>query len=436
MRRFSFIRSLTVGLVILLIASPAAADSNPLGQRARADCAPHPDIDAGPTEDIPLGLRGTIDAHLADERLRGAGLGFSLWIEGYGEVEAIAADLRLRPASNQKMLTAAAAFEILGADYRLETRVVGDGPIAGGVLDGDVYLVGGGDATLASTRGTHSLATLAAAVRAAGITRITGRVLGDESRYDDKREANGWLALNIPASMGSLSALTVDQNRYRADWPFIAEPTPHNASLFAAALREAGVAVEGGSDEGIAPPGAAPITSRSSAPVRDLVAVMLTDSHNMIAEMLTKEMGLVTSGVGSTVAGVAAMRAIMARLCIRESIIQHDGSGLSHANARSARGWRALLHTALDRPWGDLFLDGLAVAGETGTLRSRFVGTSAQGNLRAKTGTINGIRALSGVMTTAGQRTVVFSAIVDSGNPRAGMAAIDDLLVAVAADQS
>ena len=70
-------------------------------------------------------------------------------------------------------------------------------------------------------------------------------------------------------------------------------------------------------------------------------------------------------------------------------------------------------------------------------LQRRFIETAAAGNLRAKTGTITGIRALSGMMTTTGGRRVFFSAIVDDDtNPRASMAAIDDLLVAVAEDES
>ena len=227
-----------VGMVpVCVTAAEAPFEPEALAVRS---CRPRPDISAPGAEVPPRALLATINEHLDDVRLDGAGLGLSLWIEGYGEVEAVAADLRLKPASNQKLLTAMTAFEILGPGHRLETQVMTTGLLVNGVLDGDVYLVGGGDATLAS-RGGHSLATLATAVRSAGVERITGNVLGDESRFDDLRQAIGWREYNIPSSMGSLSALTVDENRYRADWPFIEEPTPHNAAAFAAALGEAGV---------------------------------------------------------------------------------------------------------------------------------------------------------------------------------------------------
>ncbi len=442
--RHSTIRHAATAIVTLALvaAVPGLARAStpgpfePEGQAVR-DCPPHPDIWGPVAERVPGALVAAIDEALADERLHNVGLGLSIWVEGYGEVEAVNGDLRLKPASNQKLLTAISALEVLGPDYRLETKVVTDGLLANGVLDGDLYLVGGGDATLTSA-GDHSLATLAAAVRDAGVRSIGGRILGDESHFDDLREAVGWRELNIPESMGSLSALTVDENRYRADWPFIAEPTPYNAALFRVALDAAGVDVTGVvATEGTAPSGAAEVARLRSPPVRSLVAEMLTESDNMIAEMLTKEMGLVTSGVGSTVDGVAAMRQVVADLCLANSVLQHDGSGLSHANARSARGWRSLLQAAQTRPWWPLLLDGLAVAGETGTLERRFVDTAAAGNLRAKTGTISGIRALSGVMTTAGGRRVIFSVIVDDDvDPRGAMAAIDDLLVVLAEDES
>ena len=143
---------------------------------------------------------------------------------------------------------------------------------------------------------------------------------------------------------------------------------------------------------------------------------------NMIAELTTKEIGLVVHGQGSTVAGVRAARQVVTMLCVRGSTIQHDGSGLSHANARSARSWVELLQSAQSQEWWQHLYDGLPIAGVSGTLERRFVDTAAEDNLRAKTGSINRLRALSGIFTTAGGRQVFFSAIVDAQNPRPGIA--------------
>jgi D-alanyl-D-alanine carboxypeptidase/D-alanyl-D-alanine-endopeptidase (penicillin-binding protein 4) len=240
----------------------------------------------------------------------------------------------------------------------------------------------------------------------------------------------------IPAWVGSLSSVMVDENRYRADWAFIADPAASNGELFAGALATAGVRVAGEVRRGTAPQGAAVVARLRSAPVRDLVAEMLTESDNTIAEMLVKEIGYRTSGVGSTAAGIRSMTSVVQSLCMPRSILQQDGSGLSHGNARSARDWRRLLQSAQSRPWWNDLVAGLAVAGETGTLERRFVDTAAEGNLRAKTGSITGLRSLSGVMTTAEGRRVFFSAIVDADEPRVPLAAIDDVLVLVAEDES
>lgn len=433
------IRLRTAALSLALAIAPAAT-SPPIGpfEPEAAEirsCVVHPDVRAVAAETPPPELVETIEAGLADERLQGAGLGFSLWIEGYGEIASRTADLRLRPASNQKLLTAMAVLEILGPGAMLETKVVTDGLVAGGTLQGNLYLVGGGDPTVAST-GSHSLEALAAAVRNAGIRRVNGAIIADESRYDDLRMVSTWNGVPVPAWVGSLSAVMVDENRYRADWPFIAEPAAANAQLFDDTLRAAGVSVTGDATVGTAPSDAATVTRILSPPMRDLTAVMLTDSNNTVAEMLVKAIGHRHRGVGSTASGVAAMADVVKSLCVQRSILQQDGSGLSHGNARSARDWRRLLQQAQTRPWWDDFVAGLAVAGETGTLQRRFVDTAAQDNLRAKTGSINGLRSLSGILTTAGGRRVFFSAIVDADEPRVPMTAIDDLLVAIAESEA
>ena len=435
--RTSTARRLIAACSIALIVVPSgfvAAPFEPEGAAIRS-CRPHPDVRSLPEQPAPVELLATLDAALADDRLRGAGLGMSVWIEGYGEVVAMNPDLRLRPASNQKLLTAMAALELIGPDTVLETVVATDGLATSGVLDGDLYLVGGGDPTLTAD-GDHSLATLAAAVRSAGIARITGSVVVDESRYDDHRTVVGWGGMPIPAWVGSLSALIVDENRYSADWSFIADPATANGTAFTDALAAAGVTVAGHVRRGVLPAVAATVASLDSAPIRAIVAEMLTESDNTFAELLVKEIGYRTEGIGSTAAGIRAMTGVVKALCMPRSILQQDGSGLSHGNARSARDWRRLLQSAQSRPWWEDFVAGLAIAGETGTLERRFVDTAAQGNLRAKTGSITGLRSLSGIMTTAGGRRVFFSAIVDAGVPRVPLAAIDDLLVAVAEDES
>ena len=110
-----------------------------------------------------------------------------------------------------------------------------------------------------------------------------------------------------------------------------------------------------------------------------------------------------------------------------------DGSGLSRGNVRSAREWRTILQAARDEAWWPAFADGLPVAGRTGTLAGRFRGTAAEGNVRAKTGTIIGGSALSGYGTTASGRPFVFSVVVNGPGAERSAGAIDTLVAAVAA---
>jgi len=98
------------------------------------------------------------------------------------------------PASNMKIVTMAAAAETLGWDYRFETRLVAEGEIRDGTLHGDLRVIGGGDPSVAS----HDFAASplfrdwAGVLRAAGITRVTGRLIGDDNAFDDEMLGAGW----------------------------------------------------------------------------------------------------------------------------------------------------------------------------------------------------------------------------------------------------
>ena len=111
-------------------------------------------------------------------------------------------DTPLIPASTLKLLTASVALDVLGADHKYTTTVQAAAAPVGGVVNGDVWLVGGGDPLLA----THDylgmfrhppdpvtpLESLADSIVAAGVTQITGRIVGDESRYDAERYVPSW----------------------------------------------------------------------------------------------------------------------------------------------------------------------------------------------------------------------------------------------------
>jgi D-alanyl-D-alanine carboxypeptidase/D-alanyl-D-alanine-endopeptidase (penicillin-binding protein 4) len=350
----------------------------------------------------------------------------------------------LIPASNVKLLTATAVLDRLGPAARLTTSVEAARPVAG-VVDGDLYLVGGGDPLLrtpgyAAALGPDqtlytSLAQLAAQVGAAGVQVITGAVVGDESRFDSMRTVATWSpAYAAEGDVGPLSALEVnDGAASSAPAPtgaraaaspqqaaLAANPAVRAAATFTTLLRADGVRVQGSPNTGKAPPGTPVLTTISSPPLAQEVDAMLTVSDDTAAELFTKEIGYQADGSGTTAAGVAAIRADLARdgLPVAQ-VVLYDGSGLD----RNDRLTCSFLDADLQRLGaGSVVGRGLPIAAQTGTLRGRLAGTPAAGRLRAKTGTLDDVSALSGfVLPRAGTavpgtglgQPVTFSLIVN-----------------------
>ena len=177
----------------------------------------------------------------------------------------------------------------------------------------------------------------------------------------------------------------------------MAEPALANAELVRRALSARGIAVTGPTGYATMPATGAAVATLPSATIAELVRDMLQRSDNQIADLLLKEVGFATVGLGSLPNGAAATAEALSSLCVPLYGRVDDGSGLSRGNVRSAREWRTILQAARDEAWWPAFADGLPVAGRTGTLAGRFRGTAAEGNVRAKTGTIIGGSALVGL---------------------------------------
>jgi len=345
----------------------------------------------------------------------------------------------LIPASNEKVLVAAAALEELGPRHRYTTTVEARSPANGrGVIDGDLWLVGGGDPVLSTRRYARSserqgqahtsLETLADRVAADGVTEVRGRILGDESRYDATRYVDAWPSRFIDQNQtGPLSALSVNDGYVDfEDVEFddlnvpATDPPTHAAQVFEDLLAQRGVRVTGGAGAGTAPQQTVVIAEVASAPLRDIVAQFLTWSENQTAEMVLKEVGFARSGQGSTASGAAAVEEILteAGFDLTGSDVV-DGSGLAGSNRVTC----GLLHAVLaDAGVGSPLVRGLAVAGRSGTLGELatqfpnlpdFSGTPIEGRLRAKTGSLNEVRALSGVVTVPEADDLTFSLLVN-----------------------
>jgi len=165
-------------------------------------------------------------------------------------------------------------------------------------------------------------------------------------------------------------------------------------------LTARGVAIDGGASASTsaAPAGAREIAGVTSAPLRDIVGEMLTDSNNETAELLTRELGVRREHDGTTAAGTHAITTVLDALGVPVAGVElHDGSGLAHDDRITCRTLMGVLGVA-SRPRLHAVLDGLAIAGRTGTLVGRFGGTALVDRLRAKTGHISGVVGLAGVV--------------------------------------
>ncbi|MGJ7906037.1 D-alanyl-D-alanine carboxypeptidase/D-alanyl-D-alanine endopeptidase [Actinopolyspora sp. H202] len=155
-------------------------------------------------------LRADLDQILSDPRLAGASVGVVVRDPVTDRIlYRRSPDRRLIPASNAKLFTAAAALEALGPDFRFDTRVLATGEQQAGVLSGDLYLRGGGDPTMSA----GDYRALADRVAESGVRVVRGDVLADDSYFDDRALANGWMAVDEPYYYAApISALTVAPN--------------------------------------------------------------------------------------------------------------------------------------------------------------------------------------------------------------------------------
>ena len=281
------------------------------------------------------------------------------------------------------------------------------------MIRGDLWVVGSGDPELNAT----SMARLAAAVHAAGITRITGGVVGDTSAFTREWWAPGWVPGLSRSYVTRTTALAFNGNTGGG------LPEEAAAASLTAALRAQEIEVAGEPTAGEAPGGLEPVARIGSRPLRDLLSVQNHGSVNFYAETLLKAIGAdANGGVGSTEAGARAVQAWAEAHGVGPG---RDGSGLSHQDLVSAQGLATLLLLAQEEPWGRVLDASLAPSGD-GTLEGRLIGIPVS----AKTGTLfeTPVSSLSGYVTdTAGTR-VAFS-VLSRGLDKGTAIEIEDAIV-------
>jgi D-alanyl-D-alanine carboxypeptidase/D-alanyl-D-alanine-endopeptidase (penicillin-binding protein 4) len=309
-------------------------------------------------------------------------------------------DVSRIPASVNKLYTTAAALTRYGAEGQLTTEVLGDVALEDGVLDGNLYLRGGGDPSFSQAEARGFARVLAGS----GLTHVEGRVVGDESRFDSLRGGpdSGY---GVSSWVGPLSGLPFNHGLTLARRArFQRQPPLYTAQIFTRELRRAGVTVRRAARAGLTPAGAVLLGEWASPRMSVLIRHTNRPSDNYMAETLLKALGADFGGAGTTAAGAAVASGEAAEHGAAPTMV--DGSGLSRQNRTTPRDVVELL-MGMDR--GELaepMLISLSVAGKSGTLSERMRGTAAQGRCRGKTGTLNGISNLAGICRSrSGART-------------------------------
>ena len=322
------------------------------------------------------------------------------------------AEQPVAPASVQKILTATVAWRVLGPNFRFVTTVKAD-------TAGNVWLVGGGDPTLTRAPGNNyydsesSLAELSEqtviGVREKNLP-VPHTLHIDTSRYEAFRE---WDESWRPGSwalgyVAPVTSLMVDGDR---DSPVLrlgarsTDPASRARVWFSEALAQRGMIFSAFAPA--SPAQGIEVARVESAPLPELLRIMLEDSDNSLAEAMAREVALAS---GTTDINEALVNALGLGAEDREGLFLRDGSGLSPLNQIPASLVVRVLSEWVTTPERVPLLNSLAIAGETGSLQRRFGGdSSVRGIVKAKTGSIAGVRSLAGIFDDEEGNSIVFS---------------------------
>jgi|GEM_PF-2771588 len=300
-------------------------------------------------------------------------------------------DKALKPASNMKLLTTAAALYILGADHQFETLVYAEGKIEKGVLRGDLHMHIGHDFTW-STRfyesGDTPMAGLIQQIRKLGIKSVTGKVI-----------VSGHVVYGGEAT-GTLSTAAHLQKA---------------GQRFSTLLRNQQITHGGLAVRQTAKPSGEVIAKWRSPVLSEAIVPINRASHNEYSDLLLIALGWHHSKKNTYEAGSKAIMEWLKTMDLpTKGIVIADGSGLSHDNRLSATFLNALTLRMLRSPYAREWAASMSIAGFDGTYGGRLATNDAKGRVYAKSGTLRDVISGSGFFVNAQDgRTYAFSIIVN-----------------------
>jgi serine-type D-Ala-D-Ala carboxypeptidase/endopeptidase (penicillin-binding protein 4) len=331
-------------------------------------------------------------------------------------------DERQVPASTMKVITAATSLVSLGENYRFATRVML------GREAGRVVLVGGGDPLLSRADLVNLAQRTARKLRQAGITSAVVDV--DDYLFPQPTDAEGWAPGDRPTYAAAVRPLAI-LGEYSNDTVASA------LAVFVQGLRSKGVDARAGA-RALVPDGAKRLAVIRPHTLREAVDVMLKVSENNVAEILFRQVALVRGYPATWSSASAAATEALRDIGVPSWRLRLvDGSGLSGRNRLTAASLTHILDIALGDPRLDALIDGLPVAGRSGTLINRFAAppaSCARGDVAAKTGSLTGVSTLAGVTEGADGQWRSFAIMVNqrpSAYPTSATSLAIDTLAAV-----
>lgn len=303
----------------------------------------------------------------------------------------------LRPGSTMKLVTAIAALDRLGGNYKFRTSLYYTGQLDSCTLRGDLYCVGG----MAPKFEQEDLSAFVQEIKALGIDTIRGRIVADKSMKEPDTLGWGWC--------------WDDDNPVLS--PLLVGKKDEFTERFAQQLMRAGVVVDAELAEGRLPERNTVAVCSCYHTLDQVLPRMMKDSDNLFAESVFYQLGLLQGGRPATLkSSRAVVNKLIEKVGLRPSdYIIADGSGLSLYNYLSPQLEVALLRYA----WRNYDIRGhlypvLPIAGQDGTLEKRMRRTAAAGNVHAKTGTLKAVTSLGGYCRAANGHMLCF-AIMNQG---------------------
>jgi len=392
------------------------------------------------------------------------------------------------PASTIKVMTTFAALDMLGPAFTWKTHAYLDGKLANGVLNGDLYLVGGGDPFMTSERWWAFVQEL----RELGLAKVTGDVVIDNSYFAPVAEsradfdAQPFRSYNvIPDALMvnfQTSRFTLTANTQRTRPQVVVNPLPANLEIdnrlrtgpgrcqssnrsvtfdtppdnpnkliisgvlaaacgsysitraimtapdyaygtFRTMFTQSGGAIDGGMRIGTRPSSATHFHTFDSITLAEIIRLVNKYSNNVMARHLLLTLGAEKFGTPtSTDRGRNAVRAWLASRDIQiPGFVLENGSGLSREERITARGLAEVLDAAWHSPFMPEFAASLPLSATDGTLRNRFQAAGMQGRLRLKTGRIDNVNALAGLVHAASGKTFVVVIIINHRDAHLGV---------------